>query len=636
MPWITPGAPTAPYDQVPFFNANMTCVSGNAVTDGKVMGLQPFIGPTTTAMYHTDPFPQSLTAVRIYAGRTGTAPSGNLLVRVYHTAFDGNAGAFQYIDFSSLAYDATATIPLSSLPLVPASNNHVLASTRLPYTEVLFDHPVFFDTNTGATMGGRWRPMIVFMLDNGFASVSNIVLTGGTTGIGGQATSNTSNNLNYSFSPCFANNYTDVVPSPPIGVPVCFAPELLFGPPVSGQTSGPGYAWGSPPGAVRGALGVGDGAPHPFPTPVAVATDLQKIASNGWVSLFLTADGQVLASGDNRQGGLGQGSTDSLNHQTPVLVPGLTGHTISDIVVGGSQQFASCLALDSGGSLYGWGANFNGELGTGDGTPHLSPFLIRTGVAQASLSWTQIAVLTFGGSVLTAGTNVTGELGQGLPNDSVTIHGFATLSLSTVAQVSCARWFTLFRMANGTVMGTGYAGDGNLGLAFGSAPVSTPVALGVSNVVEIQAGHASGTDAVGAETHLRVGTAGSFTHQLMGRYGSGSRGDGNTTAGGSASPITATFPPGITCTQLCPITGENNGLTTPAAAGIGTDDLLYTWGYGGNLQMGSGADPTVNAVPVSINGMTVLQRAVLGSACAFAIGVGPIFGGGPNFVSILG
>ena len=135
-------------------------------------------------------------------------------------------------------------------------------------------------------------------------------------------------------------------------VPVCFAPELLFGPPVSGQTSGPGYAWGSPPGAVRGALGVGDGAPHPFPTPVAVATDLQKIASNGWVSLFLTADGQVLASGDNRQGGLGQGSTDSLNHQTPVLVPGLTGHTISDIVVGGSQQFASCLALDSGGSLY--------------------------------------------------------------------------------------------------------------------------------------------------------------------------------------------------------------------------------------------------------------------------------------------
>lgn len=53
--------------------------------------------------------------------------------------------------------------------------------------------------------------------------------------------------------------------------------------------------------------------------------------------------------------------------------------------------------------------------------------------------------------------------------------------------------------------------------------------------------------------------------------------------------------------------------------GDGSDGLLYTWGWGGAGQMGSGHDSLVNAVPISVNGLQGVIAATVARACMFAI-----------------
>jgi hypothetical protein len=66
----------------------------------------------------------------------------------------------------------------------------------------------------------------------------------------------------------------------------------------------------------------------------------------------------------------------------------------------------------------------------------------------------------------------------------------------------------------------------------------------------------------------------------------------------------------VIAAQIPAMSSEMGGFA--AMSMIGSDELLYTWGYGGFDQMGSGADPETNALPVSINGLT----GVLGVAMA--------------------
>jgi len=91
------------------------------------------------------------------------------------------------------------------------------------------------------------------------------------------------------------------------------------------------------------------------------------IAGGGLHSLALRADGTVWAWGSNRNGQIGSGtscaSTDrACASTTPVQVPGLR-HVVA--IAGGGEH---SLALTAAGTVWAWGANGSGQLGRAPST----------------------------------------------------------------------------------------------------------------------------------------------------------------------------------------------------------------------------------------------------------------------------
>jgi len=84
---------------------------------------------------------------------------------------------------------------------------------------------------------------------------------------------------------------------------------------------------------------------------------------NGVSTLLLASDGTVHSTGYNGYGQLGFGDTTQRTNFTQV--PVLAG--ITKLSRGRSQE-TSCLALKSNGTVYAWGRNATGQLGTGNTT----------------------------------------------------------------------------------------------------------------------------------------------------------------------------------------------------------------------------------------------------------------------------
>lgn len=177
MAWVSPVPIIAgiPWSQLPYFIGNKTLVTGSGYKNGHCLGFPPFLTPPpgtagSSNVYLIPALPQTLTKIRVPFGLTGTAPSGNLVIQVWHSSWDASVNPYT-TNFGTLTPDATATIPLSSLPSASAANNYQCSVTRLPYTEASFDHPVVF--NNAALVD----PMILLYLDTGFGNVSNIVFS---------------------------------------------------------------------------------------------------------------------------------------------------------------------------------------------------------------------------------------------------------------------------------------------------------------------------------------------------------------------------------------------------------------------------------------------------------------------------
>jgi alpha-tubulin suppressor-like RCC1 family protein len=218
------------------------------------------------------------------------------------------------------------------------------------------------------------------------------------------------------------------------------------------QGDGTLWAFGS---NFSGQLGNGDSAlPHPAnqPLPVQVlnagGSPYVALAAGDAHSAARRADGTLWSFGSNTSGQLGIGSSDPdpfnpVSHASPLQ----EGGAASDWAVSGVGGSHS-IALKAGGTLWGWGSNFSGQLGDGSTVDRSlpAPFLEAFASVAASLDL---------GAVALGGSAATGNLKLANPGNGVLFVTGVSLSgndaaLFGVSAGSCPAATSFTLPANGS------------------------------------------------------------------------------------------------------------------------------------------------------------------------------------------
>ena len=235
-----------------------------------------------------------------------------------------------------------------------------------------------------------------------------------------------------------------------------------------------------------------------IPQAISGLTGIVAVAGSPADGYALDGTGHVWSWGGNTLGQLGDGTTT--DNYVPTQIPGLD-HVIA---ITGGYAF-SAFALKSDGTVWGWGDNPTGELGTNT-SQVASPDPIQiaglsnvTAIAQGRAQFALLA----DGTVMSWGTDLFSNLGDGSASDylahptPVHVKSVDGLSnLSGVIQISDA----MALLSNHTVVtwGDNDAGQlGNGGLADTTRPVAVTLSTGLPNVAAISS---SGTNDVALGT----------------------------------------------------------------------------------------------------------------------------------------
>jgi len=241
--------------------------------------------------------------------------------------------------------------------------------------------------------------------------------------------------------------------------------------------------WGS---GSAGQLGDGSYTDRSTARRVASLEHGVKAVAAGWKhSCALASGGGVWCWGANHQGQLGDGSTlwSSRPKQTAGLESGVRAITAGD---------SHTCALTETGQVWCWGQNDRGQLGDGTTTPRKAPVAViglETGVAAIAAGWYHTCALTQGGGVLCWGWNGSGQLGDGTYLDHSSALPVQGLE-SGVAAIATGRDHTCALTDAGDAFCWGSNGGGRLGApTINQSNIPVPVEGLPSAVVSITAGH---------------------------------------------------------------------------------------------------------------------------------------------------
>jgi alpha-tubulin suppressor-like RCC1 family protein len=254
------------------------------------------------------------------------------------------------------------------------------------------------------------------------------------------------------------------------------------------RVDGTAWAWG------LGTYGVlGENSTLNRSSPVTVAggiTDWTQVAAGDRSSFALRANGTLWAWGRNSAGQLGINFTTS--RRTPQVVVG--DFTDWTQVAGASSH---TVALRSNGTVWAWGGNSYGQLGTNDTINRSSPVSVIGGftdwvqLSTFGLSSNHHTALRANGTLWAWGRNNLGQLGiDNVINSSspVSVVG----GITDWTQVSSGKEHTVALRANGTAWAWGSDGSRQLGdlLESGAANRSSPVSVigGFTDWVQVSAG----------------------------------------------------------------------------------------------------------------------------------------------------
>ncbi|MDQ3800927.1 MAG: hypothetical protein M3384_16010, partial [Acidobacteriota bacterium] len=242
---------------------------------------------------------------------------------------------------------------------------------------------------------------------------------------------------------------------------------------------------------IYGTLGDGETQGEaPTPIPVAGMTNAVQVATNGYHSMVLKADGTVWAWGVNTYGQIGNGTFSSSGC---FCAPSPVQTLISNVVqIDAGYNFS--MALKADGTVWGWGTL------TGNGTAAVNALPAQTGANVAefnniiSISGGNAHALALGadGTVWSWGWNRSGQLGSGSSSQNEHRHLPARVNgLSGVTQIAAGEEHSVALKSDGTVWVWGRNDQGQIGndtiFSGGCMCVPLPTQANITDVIDIKA-----------------------------------------------------------------------------------------------------------------------------------------------------
>lgn len=341
------------------------------------------------------------------------------------------------------------------------------------------------------------------------------------------------------------------------------------------------YSWGA---GGSGQLGLSNTTSYSTPKQVGTLITWSKLSTGGVSSMAIKTDGTLWSWGSNTTGKLGLG--DTANRSSPVQVGALTNWSLISCAASNNAS-----AIKTDGTLWSWGKNDYGQLGTNNLTYYSSPVQVGalTNWAIVSTGHEYTLAVKTNGTLWAWGYQLEGELGDGSSGIGKTSSPVQVGALTDWAKTYAGYLNSYGIKTDGTLWSWGSNGYGQLGLG-NTVTKSSPNQVGaLTNWLDV-AGYYGYVLAVKTD-----GTLWSW-----GRNYAGQLGLGNTTNYSSPKQV------GALTTWTKVYAGKGGG----SVLAIKSDGTLWAWGIGTDGVLGLG-NTTYYSSPKQVGSGTTWQEAAV-------------------------